>query len=229
MTAWLAAGHRREPSAFQIADKFFQSPLLSRQMAVLRHMLAAERFLGIVIGEEGSGKSTLMQRLMLLDNRPWSMARLGIRAGLVNRKKLARLDRRKVAVLAEHGHLPAIFIDDAQQLSRTELKFLVRCIWPRTGKGRLKGAVFFATPDIRSHCRRLMELAPARAMVKQINLSPLTEEQTLSYLRLRLVGAGTGRGLPFDRRQVKSIYRISGGLPGLIDRVARQQLSKTSH
>ena len=204
---------------------FFLSPLLAQQLGVLQHMLAAERFLGLVIGESGSGKTTLMGRLMGVGRPGWRKAKLYIQGPETKKTRLCHLNQRQVALLQSSGELPAILCDDAHQLTWTELKFLVRSIWPRKGTGRLKGAILFASPLICDHCNKMMDLVPRSAFVKRIDLSPLTEDQTLAYLKLRLGTDDSGRLVPFSRRQIRSIYRFSGGLPGLIDKALKKQFS----
>ncbi len=210
-------------------NQFFQTPLLSQQLKALLQLVGADKFLGIVIGEKGSGKTTLMRRLMVLDPSPWCKARLAFKFERGTSGRLAGLDRRQVALAKDESRLPAILFDDAQRLSWPELKFLVRCIWPRKGHGRLRGIVFFATPDIRPSSVRMMDLAPTNAFVRQINLNPLTEEQTASYLRHRLSSSEATRPLNLSRRRIKRIYRLSGGLPGLIEKAADEQLIQAGY
>jgi type II secretory pathway predicted ATPase ExeA len=216
-------GLDQQPALPMQHDKFFfASPLISQRLAVLHQLIGSRSPVIVIIGERGSGKTTVMNRLIHDGQKPWKVCRIRLKPkGKAKMTQCQNLDNRLVFLTKKEG-IRSIIIDDAHQLNQHELQILVqsRFSGDSSRSNKFQTIVLFAEPQIR---RRLADIAgwlPSNSVIEKIHITPLTEEQTADYLRHRIKVAGLVERDLFSIDQIHLIYKQSGGLPGWINQKA---------
>jgi hypothetical protein len=207
---------------------FYKSPLVAQRLALLNNIVG--RRCGqviVIIGERGSGKTTLMNRFITEAGFRWRAGRIKFRSGRKPPAAWQRLGNRMV-MLSRQGQPPSVIIDDAHQLSPAELKLILRYAVDAEGRRRIQSIVLLAEPAMRHRIAEIMHWLPPKSAIEKIHMPPLTEQQTAAYLQHRLRAAGYLRTNPFTQAHVRKIYAQSGGLPGWINGEAYLLLKKIS-
>lgn len=216
-------GLDQQPARPMQHDKFFfASPLIAQRLAVLHRLIGSRSPVIVIIGERGSGKTTLMNRLIHDGLKPWQVCRIRLKPkGDVEMTQCQNLNNRLVFLTKKEG-ARSVIIDDAHQLDQHELQILIQSSvsGDSSPSNKSQTIVLFAEPQIR---RRLADIAgwlPSNSAIEKIHITPLTEEQTADYLRHRVKIAGLAERDLFSIDQIHLIYKQSGGLPGWINQKA---------
>jgi len=220
-----------------VATKFyFNSSQHSQALIRMMHAVDAMKGLAVVVGDIGSGKTTLARRM--LDQLPeeeyeaallviihsaitadWLLKRiatlLGIRDSSGDKLSLLTLIYERLKEIYDKGKKTVVLVDEAQMLQTRELMEEFRGLLNlEVPSSKLITFVFFGLPEIEEHLR-LDEPLNQRVSTKYI-LKPLSGDSTESYIKHRLHVAGSKRML-FSKEAVESIYRYSKGIPRLIN------------
>lgn len=216
-----ARSNRRTNNRF-----FFASPLTTQRLAILNNMVGSSSLVIVVIGERGSGKTTLMNRFIQDAGKRWRAGRIRLKYRLAPPPdELQNLNNRLV-FLSHKDSPPSVIVDDAHQLSRAELKLLLRSAFDGEGHRKLQSIVLFAEPDMRNRFAEIAQWLPPKSVIDKIFMAALTEKQTAAYLEHRIRAAGFLKRLPFSEDQIRAIHHISRGLPGWINGEAFMQLKR---
>ena len=211
--------------------KFFpaqRKPVLGQ----LHHLARYSQLLLLVTGPEGSGKTLLRQALVASSNKqavqsvvvtPQSTmdasALLAQIAQALNSQD-ADFDgiMAQVVQLALTGQEVYLLVDDAERLTGAAVETLLRLA---AGTPEARPHVFlFGEPALAG---RLEALSEGEERHHAIALQPYEEDETREYLALRLEGAGSGIEC-LNEEQIARIHDQSGGWPGAINQVARDEL-----
>jgi type II secretory pathway predicted ATPase ExeA len=197
--------------------------------AVLNRLIQGDEIIVLVIGETGSGKTSLLKRYLTASIAGWKTGRIRIQPE-------ARTEPDQPALFKDNevDSYPAYFlqdikdsiiiIDDAHELSSRHLTFMLKNAPLSNGGGNVKRFILFGEPQLIDAVNALTASLGNEAAISKIFVPPMTREQTMGYLNYRLAVAGyVGKRL-LRASSVKKIHRLSGGLPGRINRMADQQL-----
>lgn len=205
---------------------FFRSPLIDQRLALLKNMVGGSSLLIVLIGERGSGKTTLMHQFIASAGDRWKVGRIKLKP----RQKAPgeswhNLNDRMVFFSSRSGP-PSVMIDDAHQLSSMELKLLLQHAVAADGERRIQNIVLLAEPQMRERFAELAGWLPPKSVIDKIFMTPFTEKQTAAYLEHRIRSAGILRHNPFSVNHIRKIHEQSGGLPGWINGEAFLLLKK---
>jgi type II secretory pathway predicted ATPase ExeA len=206
-------------------------------LSLVQYGLFSSRPLTVLIGEAGTGKTTLIQaalgsercrqvRAVVVNNpslRPDDFLRLlALRFNLgpdAGQSKAVFLDRLEEHLLEMHraGRIAALIVDEAQALSADlleEIRLLGNIEAP---SARLLPLVLAGQPEL---AQRLDE--PALTQLKQrvtlrCELTPFTLMDTAAYIASRIEIAGGEPARLFSREAVSLIHRCSRGIPRTIN------------
>src|SRR5690606_39598829 len=123
-----------------------------------------------------------------------------------------------IVQLARTGQEVYLLVDDAEQLTGAAVETLLRLA---SGSPEARPHVFLFGEH--SLVGRLEALVEGEERFHVIALQPYEEDETREYLALRLEGAGRGLDC-FSDEQIERIHDESGGWPGAINQVARDEL-----
>jgi general secretion pathway protein A len=187
-------------------------------------------------GEVGTGKTTLCR--LLLEQLPPN-----VRIALVLNPKQTPLElleticqelnivlpgkRRslKMQIDALNGYLlqaysdglrVVLIIDEAQELSREALEQVRLLTNLETASQKLLQILLLGQPELRDALARPALRQLAQRITARYHLTPLTALETENYLRHRLTVAGSAV-FPFESAAVRRLYRLSGGVPRLLN------------
>ncbi len=221
-------GIRNNPFPVDETDDFyFSTPILVKQVDVLRNLVEYGDLLLIISGVEGAGKSTFLNQFLLTADKRWKCGRIDAREemtidslvdellrslGLKARGDDAQSDeallRAHLAKVHADGDVAMVVVDDAHCLPQICTEFLLGLAEER-GRIELRlllttepGRLGFSTNDSRH--------------VHVVVLQPFDLQQTGDYLHTRLSVAGLVGDSPFSASVVGDIHQDSGGLPGAI-------------
>lgn len=196
---------------------FFKSPLIAQRLALLSNIVGGRGGpIIVVIGERGSGKTTLMNRFITETGFRWRAGRIKFKPGRRLSAAWRSLGNRMV-LLSRPDQPPSVIIDDAHQLSPAELKLILQYALNADQGRRIQSIVLLAEPSMRERFAEIMRWLPPKSVIEKIYMTPLTEKQTAAYLQHRLRAAGYLRGNPFTHAHVRKIHEQSGGFPGWIN------------
>ena len=129
------------------------------------------------------------------------------------------LDPLNAFLLREHGagRNNVLIIDEAQNLSADVLEQLRLLTNLETRERKLLQIVLIGQPELRAMLARPELEQLAQRVIARYHLEALTAPETAQYVKHRLEAAGLTRPLPFDRRALERIHRLTGGVPRRIN------------
>ncbi len=227
----------REPPFSLAPDPAFLY-MSRRHQEGLAHLLYGINSGGFVVltGEVGTGKTTLchclLQQLpddvdiaLILNPKLNSLellANICDELGITYHKKDAGLkdftDLLNKYLLDAHarGRHTVLMIDEAQNLSLDVLEQIRLLTNLETSKTKLLQIVLVGQPELKKmlNQRELRQLN--QRITARYHLEPLNLDETLSYIQHRLAISG-GDARIFDKSAIRRIYRLSHGIPRLIN------------
>lgn len=235
---------REHPFSNVVDNRFyFDSPQHRNAILKLKYGIDTKKGLATVIGDIGTGKTTLARRL--LDNlnedlyeatllvvihssvsSEWLLRKFAMQLGVkdIKEDKLEILGQiyRRLIEINESGKTAVLLIDEVQMLKSKEImeefRGLLNMEMP---SGKMINLIFFGLPDL-EEVLSLDEPLKQRVAIKVL-LRPFSEEDTVEYIRHRLHIAG-GEGTLFLDNSLREVYKYSKGIPRLINTICDNAL-----
>ncbi len=217
---------------------FFEHAQHSEALIRLKYAIDTSKGLAVVVGEVGTGKTTLSRRLLNeLDEEEyeaallvvihtsvttdWLMKKIAMQIGIENPadSKLEILSQlyARLMEIHESGKKTVVIMDEAQMLQSREIMEEFRGILNMEGpSGTLITFILFGLPELET-LMKLDEPLKNRIAVKY-KLIGLAETGTSDYIKYRLKVAGTEEEV-ITPEAITAIYHYTKGVPRLINTV----------
>lgn len=229
----------QEPASSQekqrVSRPIFLTPALVKLLEALVRSINDSRFLTIVKGQQGSGKSILRDLLVEQIRMEYSLCTIDASHVIGERHIIDILNltyfpdkHYEIDELVDHlshmGHTGiAILIDDAHNLSSFALNVLISLQLEIKRRGGVIGIILFAQP--------MIDRILASPSIKQqgdvfriIDMPSLSVEQIHEYITDLINNSGQPDQLTSS--QIQSIARHSQGRPGIIDHLVKRTMSR---
>ncbi|MCP3869793.1 MAG: AAA family ATPase [Gammaproteobacteria bacterium] len=121
------------------------------------------------------------------------------------------------------GRRPVLMIDEAQNLAPDVLEQIRLLTNLETHTTKLLQVFLVGQPELRELLKHQGLRQLSQRITARFHLLPLSRQETRDYILHRLSVAGTGRPL-FTRGAIKRIYRLTGGIPRLINILCERTL-----
>jgi type II secretory pathway predicted ATPase ExeA len=218
----------------------FESKQHKEALARLEYAVE-EKELALLVGDIGSGKTTLSRALidrvgdtrpiiLLINPRltPTQLLRT-IARGLNLEPARFRNDlldqiHTKLYELYEEKREPVLMIDEAQLIPSKatfdEIRLLTNF---QLDDQNLLSVVLIGQPELDARLDREAYKPLRQRIGLRYSLGPLSLEETIEYIEHRIRVAGGSRN-PFNRKAMEEIHSLSGGIPRLINTLATTAL-----
>jgi general secretion pathway protein A len=214
--------------------------LSERHAEALAHLLYGINESGGFIqltGEVGTGKTTVVRTLLsriphhadvavILNPRVTPVEfllticeELGVALDAADRDSVKQmvdaLNRRLLSAHAE-GRRVIVIVDEAQNLSAEVLEQVRLLTNLETATQKLLQIILIGQPELRELLDRTDLRQLAQRITGRYHLKPLSQDETLQYVRHRLRVAGAS-GEIFTPAALREVYRLSSGIPRVIN------------
>ncbi len=138
------------------------------------------------------------------------------------------IDRINDHLLDAHarGRKTVIVIDEAQNLSADVLEQIRLLTNLETTERKLLQIIMLGQPELRDMLASSALLQLSQRITARFHLGPLSEKEVDAYVAHRLAVAGGGKHL-FSRSALRLLYRLSGGVPRIINLICDRALLGT--
>jgi type II secretory pathway predicted ATPase ExeA len=223
-------------------DNTFMDNRINDALKRLEQLLST-REIGVVVGEAGTGKSTLLDiflsrvsstryrviHLPIPQSKPRELYRAIAAAVGVNTSWFGA-DALKVVDLLSFSYLESnrpnlVLIDEAHILTPSclnELRLLTNAMVKHESVITL---MLLGQPSLASTLKLPSMIPLAQRIGAWVNLGALSEEETLAYMDWQIKSAG-GQAEIFSPGAKKGIFRCSQGVPRMINRLALECLNE---
>lgn len=217
----------------------YLTPELNRRLDLLVQRAATRGPVQVILSPPGGGKTVIAEYLASLKEPDWLV-------GLVRAEPHTDADFLSLALLKKYfpdedvkpgqavdrlqqllesselnGKIPVFLIDDAHILSADGLRFILQLAADSPCR-----VMLFANETINDLFDKPELNGISEEHVKRLYLPPLSQEQTRAYIDNRLSLSGEANAYPFTDEELQQITRISAGLPGGINLLARQYMQQ---
>ena len=218
----------------------YESPQHKEALARLEYAVE-EKELALLVGDVGSGKTTLSRALMdrigesrpvvlLINPRvtPTQLLRtiasgLGMTPPRLRNELLDQIHARLYELYEQHRE-PVVIIDEAQLIPSKatfdEIRLLTNF---QLDDQNLLSLLLIGQPELQDRIERDAYKALRQRIGLRYSLVPLSLEETISYIEHRINVAGGSRN-PFSREAMEEIHTVSGGIPRVINTLATTAL-----
>jgi type II secretory pathway predicted ATPase ExeA len=235
---------KEQPFTNAVDNRFYyNSAQHSEALVRLKYSARTRKGLALLVGDIGTGKTTLARRVLdeLDENEyeaallviihsavttEWLLRKIAMQIGIqdVKEDKVELLGQlyRRLMELHESGKKVVVLIDEAQMLQGREIMEEFRGLLNmEVPEGKLVTFIFFALPEIDKNLS-LDEPLKQRIAIRY-TLRSFQEDATKEYIKHRLHIAGCDGEL-FTDKALSSIYRYSKGIPRLINTICDNAL-----
>ncbi len=241
-------GFRETPFGVTPDPRFFYGhPLYLEGLAALVHGIESKKGFMLVTGEVGTGKTTLLRKLMRhLETRVHfvfvsnsHLTSYGLTELMVQNLGLSNKEKNRLEMIQElnnylsqqlrTGRTVALLIDEAQKLSDEALEGLCDLSNLETDEEKLLQIVLVGQPELltklsKSSLRRIKQ----RIAIHHRLYSLQTTSEIDHYIRHRLQIVGYDGPEIFTKEAVEAIWHYSGGTPRLINILCDNSLAMAS-
>ena len=129
------------------------------------------------------------------------------------------LDPLNAFLLQSHaaGRNNVLVIDEAQNLSAEVLEQLRLLTNLETSERKLLQIILIGQPELREMLARPELEQLAQRVIARYHLQALAEPESAQYVRHRMEVSGLERPLPFDRKALRRVHTLAGGVPRRIN------------
>ncbi len=235
---------REHPFSNVVDNRFYyNSPQHSTAMIKLKHAIDTKKGLAVVIGDIGSGKTTLARMLLEELNEDlyeaallviihssvsseWLLKKFALQLGLneVSDDKVELLSQlyRRLHEIHESGKTAVVMMDEVQMLKSREIMEEFRGLLNmEMSAGKMINLIFFGLTDLED-VLSLDEPLKQRVAVR-VRLTAFSEADSRDYIIHRIKIAGSPTPL-FSEQAISSVYKYSQGLPRLINTICDNAL-----
>ncbi len=230
-------GFREKPFSL-LPDPGFLYPSKKHSMALtmLQYGLMNQAGITVITGEVGSGKTTLIRKLLseidddistgLISNTHESFGDLlqwvsmAFDLDYKGKDKIALYDAFANYVIDEYAKSKrtVLIIDEAQNLSPSVLEELRMLSNINADKDQVMQLILVGQPELRETLQRQDLRQFAQRVSADYHLSPLLLSEAIAYIQHRLKVAGGNEDI-FEVDACKIIWKYSGGIPRLINTI----------
>ncbi len=214
-------------------------------IAVLEYGMVHRGGFTLLTGEVGTGKTTLCKHLLHLVPKNTEVALilhpqldriellqlicrefyLDIRWEAKESEMIEALTEFLLSVYAKGGY-SLLVIDEAQHLDSSVLELIRLLTNLETHTDKLLQIILLGQPELKSRLEQYSLRQLNQRFTARFHLNPLSFSQVRLYLQHRLGVVGASRGL-FSYAASYAVYRLSGGIPRLINLLADRSLMGT--
>ncbi len=229
-------GFRESPFSISPDPRFFYSnSVYLEAYASLRYGIEAKKGFVAIIGEVGTGKTTLLRKLMrqlkntthsvLVFNAAFTFDEL-LRVILADlalpvdgTDKLGMIEQlnRYLIEQFEKGHIVCVLIDEAQSLSDESLEGLRLLSNLETDRQKLLQIVLAGQPELDARLEQPNLRQLKQRIAIRCEICPLSHDEVEAYIKFRLNAAGHAGEVLFDPQAIQKIASYSKGIPRLIN------------
>lgn len=215
---------------------FFSNSCYDEAFATLRYGIEERKGFIVVTGEPGTGKTTLLKRLLgNLDHRvhtawifdPHLTFNELFRLTLTDLGLPVNPEADRLTLLGQFydylidqlkkGDIVALIIDEAQNLSEEILEELRLLSNLETNTEKLIQIVLVGQPELEEKLDRDSLFQLKQRVVARYRMRPLQEAEVPAYIETRLKTVQCERQDLFDGASIRRLARYSGGVPRLIN------------
>ncbi len=217
----------------------------SQCLNLLQHMTQYSNLLLMVMGAQGVGKTSLLQRFIATAQGEWRICQVtantmmdaeqllfvaaqgfGLQQLPHDATQLQDMLYARVATLHRQEQVPILVIDDAHTLPKEALLAIFHLADTQVDQGNLLRIILSCEPEI----EKILQAKEVRALRERIthtmHIPPLTEDTTAEYIKHRMAVAGFSGISPFTPRAIKKIHKHAQGIPSRINELAHELLDK---
>ena len=221
----------------------YLSPKHREALATLRYGLTASLGVTVLLGEAGTGKTTMLSAALYAERRPEhrhvvlnnpTLApaefyeiladRLALPQGTGSKSRFLLAFEKDLAARHQAGGLTSIVIDEAQSLTHQlfeELRLLANL---ETATAKLVNLVLVGQPELADRLNDPSLRQLKQRVVLRCSLEPLELRSTASYIAARLQVAGGSPRDVFTKDAIVAIFEASRGIPRTIGVICENAL-----
>jgi len=223
---------------------FFMSSGHREALAHLMYGIGNEGGFVLLTGEVGAGKTTVCRRLLQSMPEDVEVAfilnpkvsvdellaticdefRISYPAGTTSIKVFVALINDFLLDIHQRGRRAVVIVEEAQNLKPEVLEQLRLLTNLETNQRKLLQMVMLGQPELREILDHPQLRQLSQRITARYHLGPLRREEVRQYVDYRLEVSGLLRGQLFSSKALRKLFRLTGGVPRLINVICDRAL-----
>ena len=224
---------------------FYMSEGHREALAHLLYGIKGEGGFVLLTGEVGTGKTTVCRVLLELMPKDLEVAfllnppatveellstvcdefRIGYPQDASNIKSLVAHIHAYLLDAHTRGRRPVLIVEEAQNLSTEVLEQIRLLTNLETNESKLLQIIMIGQPELRKKLAQPELRQLSQRITARYHLGSLSRKEISEYVNFRLTTAGLKRSRPlFPPRTLRKLYRLTGGVPRLINSICDRAL-----